>query len=325
MSRIKQDASRLSQRMLVFLVEDVSLFMYAVSFVVGVVAFGVAYYLLTPSGHGIGQNLIPLSDITPLGGIYFSIVTVSSLGYGDMHPMGASKALACAEVLMGLAVIGIMIAKVTSQRLSYHVSRLFSSDAQRRLEKIAAEFETAQNRLAEITTELASIYQSTPVGTSNGDKAPLLSNFREVIGTLHAKCVGFRDYFSDETAQSNYFRIAPVNAVVRVGDIVDKVFFRLGQFIISLSPQSRTEILDSHNRQRISEAIDSQKQVCSMVRQYATDGEILAAFQRIEETCKQLPASYFAVPQELQPDQVLQGTDEPQQSSGTDDGRGDSP
>ena len=310
--------------MLVFLVEDVSLFMYGVSFVVVVVAFGVAYYLLTPSGHGIGQNLMPLSDITPLGGIYFSIVTVSSLGYGDMHPMGLSKALACAEVLIGLAVLGIMIAKVTSRPLSYHVSRLFSSDAQRRLEKIAAEFETAQNRLAEITTELASIYQSTPVGTSNGDKASLLSNFREVIGTLHAKCVGFRDYFSDETAQGNYFRIAPVNAVVRVGDVVDKVFFRLGQFIISLSPQSRTEILDRHNRQRISEVIDSQKKVCSMVCQYATDESILAVFQRIEETCKQVPASYFAVPEESQPDQVLQGTDEPQQFSGADDEQADS-
>lgn len=62
-----------------------------------------------------------------------------------------------------------------------------------------------------------------------------------------------------------------------------------------------------------------------MVRQYATDGEILAAFRRIEETCKQVPASYFAIPQELQPDQVLQGTDEPQEFSGTDDERGDSP
>lgn len=144
---------------------------YKVSELISVVAFGAAYYLLTPSGHGIGQNLKPLFDITPLGGIYFSIVTVSSLGYGDMHPMGVSKAFACAEVLIGLAVVGIMIAKVTSQPLSYHVSCLFSSDTQSRLEKIAAEFETAQNRLAEITIELASIYQSTPVGTANGDRA----------------------------------------------------------------------------------------------------------------------------------------------------------
>lgn len=36
-----------------------------------------------------------------------------------------------------------------------------------------------------------------------------------------------------------------------------------------------------------------------MVRQYATDGAILAAFRRVEETCKQVPASYFAIPQEL--------------------------
>lgn len=133
-----KDAVRLlSQRILVFLVEDVSLLVYSLIFVVIVIGFGIVYTCLTPIGHGIGQNLTPLSETTLRGGIYFSVVTVSSLGYGDMHPVGISKALAGLEVLLGLAVIGIMIAKVTSQRLSYHVSRLFSSDAQKRLENIA--------------------------------------------------------------------------------------------------------------------------------------------------------------------------------------------
>lgn len=303
--------------------------MYVGFFVVAVIAFGGAYTLLTPIGHGIGQNLVPLSDITTFEGIYFSIVTVSSLGYGDMHPMGISKALACAEVLIGLAVIGIMIAKVTSQPLRNHVSRLFSSDAQKRLEKIAVEFETSQARLAEIISELEGAYQSTPqsasVGTSNGDKGAFLSKFREVVSDLQAKCIAFRDYFSDETAQSNYFRIAPVNAVVRVGDAVDKVFFILGQLIINLPRQARPEILNRHNRQKIAEVIDSQKQVCTLVRQYATDREILEVFKRIEETCENVPASYFAVPEESQPNQVLQGTDEPQPFSNADDEQVDSP
>ena len=299
---------------------------YVVIFVMAIIVFGVAYTLLTPIDHGIGQNLTPLSDITFLEGIYFSIVTFSSLGYGDMHPMGASKVLACVEVLMGLALIGVLIAKVTSQRLSYHVSRLFSSDAQKRLEEIAARFDTSRDELKKIMPKLARTYQSTPRSRPSGDRGSLISNFREVISDLQSRCVELRDYFSDETAQGNYFRIAPVNAVVRVGDAVDEAFWILGQLIASLSPQSSTEILDRRNRQRISEAMDSQKQVCNMVCQHAAHLDIQAVFQRIKETCEGVPESYFAVPavpEELQPDQILRGTDEPQHS-GADDKQADS-
>ena len=126
--------------------------------------------------HGIGQNLKPLSDITFSTGIYFSIVTISSLGYGDMHPMGFSKALICVEVLMGLAVIGIMIAKVTSRRLSYHVSRLFSFDAQKRLEDFAAQFDIVRVDLDAIMPKLAAVYRDVPRQTSSSseDKIALL-------------------------------------------------------------------------------------------------------------------------------------------------------
>ena len=246
MHKIAQAISRLSQRTLIFLVEDVSMLRYIVGFVVAVILFGLAYTWLTPMGHGIGHNLKPLPDVTLSTGIYFSIVTISSLGYGHMHPMGLSKVLACMEVLIGLAIIGIMIAKVTSQRLSYHVSRLFASDAQKRLEDIAVGFETSQNDLTTITPELEKVYRSTPnqVALSTKDRSEVIANFREVIGALRSKCVDLRDYLLFETEQDNYFQIAPTGAMVRVGNAVDDVFFRLSQLIISLSPQARNETLD---------------------------------------------------------------------------------
>ena len=117
MRRIIQGISELIYKVGTFLVEEVSTLQYIVFLTAVIIAFGLFYTHLTPIGHGIGQGLNPICDITFLTGIYFSIVTISSLGYGDMHPMGFSKALVCIEVLIGLAVIGIMIAKVTSRRL----------------------------------------------------------------------------------------------------------------------------------------------------------------------------------------------------------------
>ena len=293
------------------------MFWYIVFFAMTVIIFGIVYTKLTPMGEGIGQNLQQHSDITYATGIYFSIVTISSLGYGDMHPMGWSKVLACIEVLLGLALIGIMIAKVTSRRMSYHVERLFSSDAQKRLEAIAAEFETSQDYLTKIMPDLENAYQSTPGATSPSteDKTALIARFRQIVSDLRSRCLDLHDYFSDEIAQGNYFQIAPTNAIVRVADAVDGVFFQLGQLVISLSSLARSEILDQRTRQGISEAIDDQTKVCELVDQH-TGENIRSVFQSIRNTCNQLPESYWAVPETSQPDQILQGTDQPQQISG---------
>ncbi len=318
MSKTIQLPSKPSQRISIFLVENISFFGYMLFFIGTIVAFAAAYTYLTPCGHGIGQSREPVSDVTLLKGIYFSVITISSLGYGDLHPMGISRALVCVEVLMGLGLVGIMIAKITSQRLSYHVSRLFSSDAQKRLDEIAADFENSQSGLEDIMSRLTRAYPNTPGQTPNDDGVEFVSDFRNVIIVFSQDCVATRDYFLSETALDNYFQSAPATAVVRVGNSIDSAFWILGQLIISLSPQARTEILDRHNRQKIADAINSQRQVCRLVDQFATDTDTRAVFDRIKETCDQVSSSYFAVPEELPPDQVLQGTNEPQQTSGPD-------
>ena len=312
LGRIKQFISRLSQRAL-----DIDMCWYVVFFAVVVFVSGCFYTYLTPGGNGIGQNLEPLSEVTFLQGIYFSIITVSSLGYGDMHPMGISKALICIEVLLGLAMIGIMIAKVTSQSMSHQVSRLFSFDAQKRLEDIAAKLDVSYDDFEEIMT-----YQ-----TPAENKSKSIPSFREIINSFQLRCTALCDYFSDEMAQSNYFQIAPVDAVVEVGNAVDRAFLRLTLCITNLPVQAREEVLDRRTRQRISEAIDSQKKVCDLVREHATDQNTLAIFERIKEICENLPVSYFEVPEEEeeQPNQVLQGSDEPQELSEVDNEHTDSP
>ncbi len=95
--------------------------------------------------------------------------------------MGISKALVCVEVLMGLGLVGIMIAKVTSQRLSYHVSCLFSSDAQKRLDEIAVDFEKSRSDLAGIMSRLSRAYPNTPDQTAGDNNLEVVSDFQSVI------------------------------------------------------------------------------------------------------------------------------------------------
>lgn len=70
--------------------------------------------------------------------IYFSVVTFTSLGYGDIVPRGVSKILACSEVGLGLAFFGIFIARLSSAKQSYHLAQLYARDAQERLNDFAS-------------------------------------------------------------------------------------------------------------------------------------------------------------------------------------------
>ena len=48
---------------------------------------------------------------------YFSVVTFTTLGYGDMHPHGAARILACVQCVVGYIVLGVL-ASVAAEFLS---------------------------------------------------------------------------------------------------------------------------------------------------------------------------------------------------------------
>ena len=309
-----------SQRLLTFLIEDVRLFVYFVLYVSVLLGFGWIYSLLTPYGHGLARNGQALADATFLDGVYFSVVTISSLGYGDLQPIGFSRALACFQVLFGLSWMGIIVAKLTSRRLSHHVQRLFSSDAQKRLEEFTVQFATSAQQISDAMRSLGNAYQSTPGSNVKDDKVAARKTFTLALIELHAKSAGLWEYLSLESEHGGYFTIAPVDALRRLGDNTQKGLFVLGQLIISLPPDARTEVLDGQNRQRISETLGSQKTICQLVNNSCKDQDTLKLFNLVLETCNGVPESYFTMPvaaaKAEQPNQILVGTDDPQDTVG---------
>ena len=303
------------KRLFVFLIEDVSMLWYISGFVTATILFGIVYAELTPMGHGIGQDFKPLSEVTYLIGVYFSVVTISSLGYGNMHPMGVSMALTSMEVLIGLVMIGIMIAKITSQRLSYHVSRLFSSDAQKRLEDIAEKYEKV---LGDLKVFIPGFDVPSRTSKSEDRLSEFTSGFRKTIGELRLRCVELHDYIAFEIERGDYFKVAPSSEMERVGKAANEVFFALSQLVRDMSTQARTETLDHHTRQDVSKSVDLLKKVCDMVCDNAISQAVINNFRETRLICGKVPASYFEVPEEPQPDQVLQYPDEPQENTGMD-------
>lgn len=99
----------------------------------GVLVAAILFYFLSCIGHGIQSTIDKDSSIGIFDSIYFSIVTVSSLGYGDYRPVGAGRILATVEVIYGLVFLAIIVSKLASERTSILIKLVYASDTQRRI------------------------------------------------------------------------------------------------------------------------------------------------------------------------------------------------
>lgn len=75
------------------------------------VAAAAGAHALRAGGTAVGASWLGLGQA-----LYFSFVTALSIGYGDVVPLGAVRALAIAEGVAGLLIFGILISRLVSRR-----------------------------------------------------------------------------------------------------------------------------------------------------------------------------------------------------------------
>lgn len=103
---------------------------------VGVIAVSTLYFTLISVQDGLGK-----SDIRPLDALYFSIVTFTTLGYGDYSPMGFGRGVSVFVVTCGLALTALLIGKIASERQLALLTLLHTSDSQRRISGFTSEMQ----------------------------------------------------------------------------------------------------------------------------------------------------------------------------------------
>ncbi len=81
-----------------------------------ILIFAVIFYLLS----NFSTNSLVINSRTgekinnTLALTYFSFITATSTGYGDLVPLGASRTFAIIEVVLGLLIFGMLISKLVS-------------------------------------------------------------------------------------------------------------------------------------------------------------------------------------------------------------------
>jgi potassium channel LctB len=104
-----------------------------------VVGCGVVYWLLeleaplslSSGGAGIGAGGRGL-----LSAVYFSAVTATSVGYGDIVPIGIARVLAIAEGVAGLILFGCVVSKFVSRRQEQLIDNIHHIAFEERLGRV---------------------------------------------------------------------------------------------------------------------------------------------------------------------------------------------
>jgi ion channel len=104
-----------------------------------VLACGAVYWLTSFSGRpGLLDRDVPIARTLHglLSAIYFSFVTTTSVGYGDVVPVGAARILSIAEAIVGLLVFGALVAKFVSRRQDEMVRDIYAVAFENRLDRV---------------------------------------------------------------------------------------------------------------------------------------------------------------------------------------------
>lgn len=101
--------------------------------------FGVLYFLFLSSDVGYlmydGQKIQP--DLKGFGNsIYYSFITATATGYGDIVPFGLLKFIVIIEVIVGLLFFGTIISKLVSSKQEIILEELYEISFEDRVNKI---------------------------------------------------------------------------------------------------------------------------------------------------------------------------------------------
>ncbi len=118
-----------------------------------ILTFAALYFFSSNSLQSSGKLHLPSGPCAPfLDCLYFSVITITTLGYGDIHPVGIGRVIASLETIVGVVFAGYAVSEI---------SRLALEDrmAKRITEKLRFEFERVDTELK----ELAVLWSKSPI------------------------------------------------------------------------------------------------------------------------------------------------------------------
>jgi len=90
-----------------------------------IIIFGVAYYSMPGSTSFLYSNVNREVVSSIQDAIYFSFITATSTGFGDIIPFGLFKIIAICEVVFGLLLLALVTSKIVSVKQDMIISEIY--------------------------------------------------------------------------------------------------------------------------------------------------------------------------------------------------------
>lgn len=282
--------------------------------------FAVIFYLL--GGLWGGADAAHANPLSFSDALYFSVVTISSLGYGDVLPVGWSRLFAASEVLLGLAIMGIIVAKLSSAGISHHVRRLYESDIRLRLTELADDFGFLAEKLEEVIASAADTFADAPTASEaerENRQSQMVETERHVgdlIEKFRKHSLRMKEYVCSEIQHGVFFIDEAAPAITTTGEQVERLVGALDVFVHAIPLRIRMKLLQQSlsNKRRLLEGLEFSIEVCEEVKKNSNNQEMLGAFNALHKSCLRFPQEMFNFPdaKPTQPDQVVVVGNEPQ-------------
>jgi hypothetical protein len=101
---------------------------------------------LVEAGNPVGADLKGFASA-----LYFSFVTATSIGYGDIVPVGGGRVIAVAEAISALLIFGAVVAKFVSHRQEELVSEIHRVTFEERLDRVETNLHMVISEFLSIT------------------------------------------------------------------------------------------------------------------------------------------------------------------------------
>jgi hypothetical protein len=276
MERVLANISLRSSSKLLFRLSDISLKLIIALLIFVIILFSIAYYSLAFSNNGLVFSHETSAQVSFWNCVYFSIVTISSLGYGDMRPQGLSKILSCLEVLMGLGFLGLMVAKIASLKQDYQLRRVYGFMTKQCLDAFYESLNICHQGYKELLDEASSVTSN----YQNGLKPPgKRKQLKDLNNRLQTVCRAIRNHLVYETKKIDYFSEIAASSIIRLLKPISSILNLWGQ----MPKEYRPAFVERSRKKKLYHTLTFFDDICDIIERNTSNEEIKNPCRGIRE------------------------------------------